>query len=130
MLDHFCNSFFKNLQGEQKERAKYFLLDYININFSDSNKMNVVVDVVRHSLRDMFEDILLLFLSLSQDIDIFSKIWWRGNGTSGSGNVILAGCVYTHATVRVVYGNGTAWQAYGVVGSAAIGKYQTSAAGA
>ncbi len=90
MLDHFCNSFFKNLQGEQKERAKYFLLDYININFSDSNKMNVVVDVVRHSLRDMFEDILLLFLSLSQDIDIFSKIWWRGNGTSGSGNVILA----------------------------------------
>ncbi|MCF2443228.1 hypothetical protein L0657_04610 [Dyadobacter sp. CY345] len=45
---------------------------------------------MRHSMREMFDEILLLFLSLSQDREIFSKIWWRGNGTSGSGNVILA----------------------------------------
>lgn len=90
ILDHFCNSFFRNLQGEMQERAKNFLLDYCKINFSDSNKMNVIVDIVRHSMREMFDEILLLFLSLSQDREIFSKIWWRGNGTSGSGNVILA----------------------------------------
>lgn len=88
--DHFCNSFFRNLQGETKERAKNFLLDYSKANFSDSNKMNVVVDIVRHSMKEMFDEILLMFLSLSQDRGIFSKIWWRGNGTSGSGNVILA----------------------------------------
>ena len=52
--------------------------------------MNVIVDIVRHSMREMFDETLLLFLSLSQDREIFSKIWWRGNGTSGSGNVILA----------------------------------------
>lgn len=90
ILDHFCNSFFRNLQGEMQERAKNFLLDYCKINFSDSNKMNVIVDIVRHSMREIFDEILLLFLSLSQDREIFSKIWWRGNGTSGSGNVILA----------------------------------------
>jgi len=88
--DHFCNSFFRNLQGETKERAKKFLIDYCKSNFSDSNKMNLIVDIVRHSMKDMFDEILLQFLSLSQDRDIFSKIWWRGTGTSGSGNVILA----------------------------------------
>ena len=52
--------------------------------------MNVIVDITRHSMKDMFEEILLLFLSLNQDRETFSKIWWRGNGASGSGNVILA----------------------------------------
>ncbi|MEB8328656.1 hypothetical protein OO009_04750 [Flavobacteriaceae bacterium KMM 6897] len=90
ILDHFCNSFFRNLQGATKDRAKNFLLAYCKENFSDSKKMNVIIDIVRHSMKEMFEEILLLFLSLSQDREIFSKIWWRGNGTSGSGNVILA----------------------------------------
>ena len=90
ILDHFCNSFFRNLQGDIKEKAKIFLLDYCKANFSDSNKMNVIVDIVRHSMKEMFDETLLLFLSLCQDSEIFSKIWWRGNGTSGSGNVILA----------------------------------------
>lgn len=90
ILDHFCNSFFRNLQDETKEKAKSFLLDYCRENISDSNKMNVVVDIVRHSMREMFEEILLLFLSLNQDREVFSSIWWRGNGTSGTGNVILA----------------------------------------
>lgn len=90
ILDHFCNSFFRNVQGETNDRAKSFLLAYCKKNFSDTNKMNVLIDIVRHSMKEMFEEILLLFLSLSQDTEIFSKIWWRGNGTSGTGNVILA----------------------------------------
>lgn len=90
ILEHFCNSFFKNLQDEMKDRAKNFLLDYCKTNFNDSNKMNVIVDIVRHSMKEMFDEVLLLFLSLNQDRENFSKIWWRGNGTSGTGNVILA----------------------------------------
>ena len=90
ILEHFCNSFFRNLQGERNERAKKFLLEYCSANFSDSNKMNIIVDIVRHSMSEMFDEILLLFLSLCQDREIFSNIWWRGNETSGSGNVILA----------------------------------------
>jgi len=90
ILDHFCNSFFRNIQVESKEKAKNFLLDYCKENFFNYNKMNVVVDIVRHSMREMFDEVLLLFLALSQDREIFSRIYWRGSGTSGSGNVILA----------------------------------------
>jgi len=90
ITDHFCNSFFRNLQVDEKERAKKFLLEYCKANNSDSHKMNIVTDIVRHSMPEIFEEVLLLFLSLNQDRETFSKIWWRGNRTSGSGNVILS----------------------------------------
>lgn len=71
--DHFCNSFFRNLQDETKERAKNFLIDYCKTNFTDSDKMNIVVDIARNSMGEMFDEILLLFLSLSQDRDVFQR---------------------------------------------------------
>lgn len=80
--DHFCNAFFRNLQGEQKEKASQFLFNYLRTNYANSEKMNIVVDIVRHSMRELFDDILLLFLTLTQDKDVFAKIWWRGNGGS------------------------------------------------
>ena len=52
--------------------------------------MNIVVDIARHSMSELFEEILLLFLTLSQDAEVFSRILWRGSGTSGVGNVILS----------------------------------------
>ena len=82
---HFCNAFFRNLNGQEEIRARLFLMDYCNFNFTDAKKINIVVDIVRHSMKDMFEDILLLFLSLNQDLYIFKRIWWRGNGIGGSG---------------------------------------------
>ena len=75
---------------EAKERAKQFLLNYTSKNYSDSNKINIVVDIARHSMKEIFEEVLLLFISLSQDREMFSKIWWRGNGGSYSGDVIIA----------------------------------------
>ena len=88
--DHFCNSFFRNLQDEVKERAKQFLLNYTSKNYTDSAKVNIVVDIARHSMKEIFEQVLLLFISLSQEREIFSKIWWRGNGGTYSGDVIIA----------------------------------------
>ena len=61
ILDHFCNSFFRNLRDGTNEKAKDFLRDYCKENFSDSNKMNVIVDIIRHSMKDMYDEILLLF---------------------------------------------------------------------
>lgn len=86
---HFCNSFFRNLKDEMKLRAKTFLIEYCKENFSDFNKMNVIIDIIRHSMRESFSEILLLFLSLTQDRETFSRIWWRGNGGSYTGNVII-----------------------------------------
>ena len=90
MLEHFCNSFFENLQGKMIERAKNFLLDYCKVSFSDSNKMNLIVDIVRNSMKGIYDEILLLFLSLSQDRELFSKILWRGSITFGLGNEMLS----------------------------------------
>ncbi|SHF46101.1 hypothetical protein SAMN05444274_105311 [Mariniphaga anaerophila] len=90
ILKHFCNSFFWNIQGEAKIRAKLFLLDYCKRYYRDSDKINIVVDIVRHSLKEYYNDILLQFISITQDVELFSKIWWRGNGSGVvSGDVIL-----------------------------------------
>lgn len=85
--EHFCNSFFRNLSPETSLRAKNFLLNYCRENYDSYNKTNLVVDVARHSVKELFEDVLLLFLSLTQDVDLFSEIWWRGNG----GKVVSGG---------------------------------------
>ena len=70
--------------------GNFNLINYTKKNFGSPEKMNIVIDIVRHSFKEIYEDIILLFLSLTQDVNLFSKVWWRGNGTSGTGNVILA----------------------------------------
>ena len=77
---HFCNAFFRNIPKASLEKAKDFLLEYVRENYGDYKKMNAVVDIARHSMKNIFEEILLLFVSLNQDVDVFSKIWWRGKG--------------------------------------------------
>jgi hypothetical protein len=86
---HFCNTFFRNLPSEQNEKASQFLLKYVRTNYSSFDKMNIVVDIARHSMRELFDDILLLFLSLTQDKNNFAKIWWIGNGGTYWGDVII-----------------------------------------
>ena len=49
--------------------------------------MNFIVDIARHSMKEIFEDVLLLFISLTQDVDLFSKIYWRGNDRTVVGDV-------------------------------------------
>lgn len=87
--EHFCNSFFNNIQEKDRQRAKNFILNYCKENHFNSRKMNAIVDIARHSMRDIFDEILLLFLSLNQDKNIFSQIHWRGNGGVYSGDVII-----------------------------------------
>ncbi len=90
ILDHFCNSFFRNIPEDSKEKAKDFLFQFVRANNSDHQKVNVAVDIARHSMKEVFEEMLLLFLSINQEVGVFSKIMWRGSGTSGTGDVILA----------------------------------------
>ena len=63
-------------------------MDYVSVNFNDSKKINVIVDIVRHSRKKLFSKVLLYYISLNQNHENFSKIWWRGNGGSYSGKVI------------------------------------------
>ena len=87
--EHDFNCFFKNLQSDFYEKAKKFLFNYCKQNYLQSKKMNLVVDIVRHSMKELFEEILLLFISLNQDKTTFSKIYWRGNGGTYVGEVII-----------------------------------------
>ncbi|MGB0839121.1 MAG: hypothetical protein ACPGXL_03215 [Chitinophagales bacterium] len=89
-------SFFRNLEGKQSEQAKNFLKEYCKQNFSDANKMNCIVHVALKSFEDFFEEILLLFLSLNQDVAIFSKILWEGNeGAYLTGGNVTVGNLLT-----------------------------------
>jgi len=89
ILKHFCNVFFSPIPEEFLWRAKAFLIEYVRENHSDYKKMNAVIDIARHSMKDIFNEILLLYVSLNQDAEIFSKILWRGNGGTYSGDVII-----------------------------------------
>jgi len=87
ILDHFCNSFFTEIKEEESRiRSNKFINDYILDNYTDVEKMNMIVDVLRHTKDDLFEEAYIRFLELTQDIDIYSRIWWIGNGESGIGD--------------------------------------------
>jgi hypothetical protein len=90
ILEHYCNVFFRNPnEEEQKKRADDFIRQYVIDNNSDYKKMQVIVDLIRHSRKELFEEIFLLFISLNQDRELFGKLLWRGNGGTYSGDVII-----------------------------------------
>lgn len=84
IIEHFCNAFFRNLQDQPKNRADKFLMGYVTDNFNDPQKMNVIVDIVRHSRKELFDSVLLHYISLNQDPENFSKICWKGNSSIDS----------------------------------------------
>jgi hypothetical protein len=87
--EHFCNSFFKDLPTEIKKRAIKFLFAYCKKNYSNPQKINIIINIMRHSMRDHYDDMLLFYISLNQDVACFSKILWRGNGEVYSGEAII-----------------------------------------
>lgn len=89
ILEHPMIIFFYQLNEEQKSKAKEFLLKFISKYHADDKKMNPVFDVLRHTMKDFFEEAFLHYLSLNTDIANFKKIWWRGNGGTYSGDVII-----------------------------------------
>jgi len=80
ILKDFCKSFFYNLKEDNEERAKTFLLNYCKINYKNYLKINIINNIIRHTMRDFFSDIIIYFLSLTQNVNLFSEISWRDNG--------------------------------------------------
>jgi len=90
ILEHYCNVFFRNPKEEEhKKRADNFIRQYVIDNNHDYKKMQIIVDLIRHSRKELFEEIFLLFISLNQDREIFGRLMWRGNGGTYSGDVII-----------------------------------------
>lgn len=89
ILEHPLIILFNHLKDDQKQKAKSFLLNYIKKYNRNSNKMNAVVDVLRHSMKEYFDEAYIYYLGLNADLEIFKKIYWRGNGGTYSGDVII-----------------------------------------
>jgi uncharacterized protein YlzI (FlbEa/FlbD family) len=81
--------FFRNIEPEYELKADAFILSYTKANIRDVNKVNMMVDIARTVRRNIYDDIVLLYLSFNQEVADFKKIWWRGNGGSYSGHVII-----------------------------------------
>ncbi len=89
VLEHPINIFFHHLSGTQKEKAKNFILNFISKYKTNCEKLNAIFDVLMHSMKDLFEEAFLLYLSLNTDIENFKKIWWIGHGGTYNGDVII-----------------------------------------
>ncbi len=87
--EHFCNSFFYNLPDMAKARATDFLLGYANDNYMDSNKVNIVLDITRHTMHGLFDKILLQHINTTPDVKLFESIWWVQSGGVYHGDVII-----------------------------------------
>ena len=88
-LEHYCNNFFRDIKNTHQLKADSFLLNYVKSNYDNQIKVNVVVDIVRNSRTELFERVLLLYLSLNKSKEAFSKIYWIKNGGVYSGDVIF-----------------------------------------
>jgi len=86
---HPINSLFTQLNLEQKQDAKKFTLKYISKNNQDIERMNAIFDVIRHTMKESFKEFFLHYLSLNDNVEIFKEIWWRGNGGTYRGDVII-----------------------------------------
>lgn len=80
-------SFFVKILKETKPRAVNFLLGYLKKNYNNPCRVNIVVDVVKNHLKDYYKHILLMFLSLTQDKELFSKIEWCSSESIYCGDV-------------------------------------------
>ena len=87
--DDYCNSFFCNIPDEFKKRAEDFLVGYCVKNYNNSNKINIVVDITRNTFKELYDKIILLFISLTQDEDLFSNVHWCVCDGMYSGDTII-----------------------------------------
>jgi len=87
--DEIYSSFFSNLTPEFEKIADNFLKDFARKYYSEPKKMQMVVDIARKVRRNLYEPVILLYLSMTQLVEDFKQILWRGNGGSYVGEVII-----------------------------------------
>jgi hypothetical protein len=76
IAEHFCNIFFVNIDSQNFERAREFILEYVKKNHQNIKKMNVILDIIHNTRNEWFNDVVKNFINYNQDLKVFSKIWW------------------------------------------------------
>lgn len=88
--DHTLNIFFQNLDDQGKTKALSFLERYFHANINDDSKVDIIVNILIHSLPDEFNRFILLYLKLLPDPEEFKKIQWIKTGGVYSGDVNIS----------------------------------------
>lgn len=86
---HPLGIFFHNLNKEQNEKAQAFVISYIKKNNKSTNKMSAIFDIIKVSMNHLFEEALLLYLSLNSNVESFKRIQWSGEGGVYHGDAII-----------------------------------------
>ena len=73
---HFCNIFFWEIPNDCSERAECFLHNYVEKNFDDYQKMNIILNITHNTMQRYYEDIILQYLSKDFTIEMFKNISW------------------------------------------------------
>ncbi len=72
--------FFKRLNQESQGKADDFLLEYLKNNFQDKPKVDMIINITHTTRKNLFEQVLLTYLSLNQDKEAFESITWTKSG--------------------------------------------------
>lgn len=87
LSEQVCTSFFANLSEPYGQRADNFLLNYLKVNIKKHDDINIVLDIIKHTRRQLLEGAVLLIVSLNQGVEHFSKIAWINTSGTYSGDV-------------------------------------------
>lgn len=79
ILQHPVVIFFNQVNENQKDRTKSFLLEYITKNNANARKINIIVDVIRDTMGEFYETAFLHYLSINSDVEQFKSIDWNGS---------------------------------------------------
>ncbi|MCY0977183.1 hypothetical protein PGH12_01300 [Chryseobacterium wangxinyae] len=79
--------FFKNISETGKAKALVFLRKMIVKKAKNVPFVNCVIRLIRRYYSHEFENFLLLYVEHNANTEDFSRIWWRGNGGTYSGDV-------------------------------------------
>ena len=79
---HFCDLFFRRVDTKYNSKVENFIMEYIKDSNTDSAKMNVIVDIVRYSKNELYDKVLLYYISLNPNKQSFTEIHWRGSETT------------------------------------------------
>jgi len=88
-LEHPIGILFKQLETSQLLKAKDFLTKYVSKNYLHSERIRAVFELLRGSMADFHDELMLIYLNCNPGIKNFEKINWIGNGGMYSGDVII-----------------------------------------
>ncbi|MFB9843900.1 P-loop NTPase [Mucilaginibacter ginsenosidivorans] len=85
--DNIYNAFFERLDETNKNRAIAFLKELLKKYHKDSGKVSMIMEIVIAVFKNLRKDFIRLFLSLSDDYDVFTEIKLAETNYFGPANV-------------------------------------------